>query len=250
MDEALEPESLAPLHATLDALRGRGARRRAAALRRHRHPPRRPAALCRPAHACAGRLVAAARRRPARRLEQALMDAVPGLRVTIQLLPLGMEARATPTGGRRPMKALLQRVREARVDIAGRDRRARSTRACWCCCAPSAATAMRVADRLLAKILKLRIFADDAGKMNRSVQDVGGGLLVVSQFTLAADVSGGNRPELHAGGGARRRPAALRLLRGAGARGASGGGDRRVRRRHAGAPGERRAGDDSAADVS
>ena len=50
------------------------------------------------------------------------------------------------------------------------------------------------ADRLLAKILKLRIFSDEAGKMNRSVQDVGGGLLVVSQFTLAADTSGGNRP--------------------------------------------------------
>ena len=50
------------------------------------------------------------------------------------------------------------------------------------------------ADRLLAKILKLRIFSDEAGKMNRSVQDVGGALLVVSQFTLAADTSGGNRP--------------------------------------------------------
>ncbi|WP_373288294.1 D-aminoacyl-tRNA deacylase [Polaromonas eurypsychrophila] len=49
-------------------------------------------------------------------------------------------------------------------------------------------------DKLLAKILKLRIFADDGGKMNRSVQDVAGGLLIVSQFTLAADVSGGNRP--------------------------------------------------------
>jgi len=50
------------------------------------------------------------------------------------------------------------------------------------------------AERMLAKILKLRIFADDADKMNRSLQDVGGGLLVVSQFTLAADTSSGNRP--------------------------------------------------------
>jgi len=50
------------------------------------------------------------------------------------------------------------------------------------------------ADKLLAKILKLRIFGDENGKMNRSVQDTGGGLLVVSQFTLAVDTSGGNRP--------------------------------------------------------
>ena len=50
------------------------------------------------------------------------------------------------------------------------------------------------ADRLLAKLLKLRIFNDQHGKMNRSLQDVGGGLLLVSQFTLAADTAGGNRP--------------------------------------------------------
>ena len=54
------------------------------------------------------------------------------------------------------------------------------------------------ADKLVAKLLKLRVFADDAGKMNRSVQDVAGGLLIVSQFTLAADTSGGNRPSFTA----------------------------------------------------
>jgi D-aminoacyl-tRNA deacylase len=61
------------------------------------------------------------------------------------------------------------------------------------CAEPADADAQ--ADKLVAKLLKLRIFGDDAGKMNRSVQDVpGAGLLIVSQFTLAADTSGGNRP--------------------------------------------------------
>jgi D-tyrosyl-tRNA(Tyr) deacylase len=50
------------------------------------------------------------------------------------------------------------------------------------------------ADRLAAKLAKLRIFRDEAGKMNRSLLDTGGAALVVSQFTLAADTSRGNRP--------------------------------------------------------
>jgi D-tyrosyl-tRNA(Tyr) deacylase len=52
----------------------------------------------------------------------------------------------------------------------------------------------RQADALLSKVLAYRVFADDAGKMNRSVKDVGGGLLIVSQFTLAADTNSGTRP--------------------------------------------------------
>lgn len=91
------------------------------------------------------------------------------------------------------MKALLQRVGTARVEIDGRTVGAIDAGLLVLLCAERGDTEAQ-ADRMLAKILKLRIFSDDAGKMNRSVQDVGGGLLVVSQFTLAADASAGNRP--------------------------------------------------------
>ena len=91
------------------------------------------------------------------------------------------------------MKALLQRVREARVEIGGELAGAIGPGLLVLVCAEPGDTET-VGERLLAKVLKLRIFSDEAGKMNRSVQDVGGGLLIVSQFTLAADVRGGNRP--------------------------------------------------------
>ena len=91
------------------------------------------------------------------------------------------------------MKAIVQRVANARVDISGETVGAIGTGLLVLLCAERG-DADAMADRMLAKLLKLRIFSDEAGKMNRSVQDIGGGLLVVSQFTLAADVSGGNRP--------------------------------------------------------
>ena len=91
------------------------------------------------------------------------------------------------------MIAVLQRVREARVDVAGRVTGAIGPGLLMLVCAEPGDTEAQ-ADKLLAKLLKLRIFSDAAGKMNKSLQDLGGGLLIVSQFTLAADTSGGNRP--------------------------------------------------------
>ncbi len=91
------------------------------------------------------------------------------------------------------MKAVLQRVREAHVVVNDRCVGEIGQGLLVLLCAERGDTDA-VADRLLTKLLKLRIFSDEAGKMNRSLQDVGGGLLLVSQFTLAANVSGGNRP--------------------------------------------------------
>lgn len=91
------------------------------------------------------------------------------------------------------MKAVIQRVSEASVTVEGKvTGRIGQGMLVLLCAEPGDTHA--TADRLLAKILKLRIFSDSAGKMNLSVQDIQGGLLVVSQFTLAADVWSGNRP--------------------------------------------------------
>jgi len=91
------------------------------------------------------------------------------------------------------MISILQRVREARVDVDGQTVGAIGPGLLALVCAERGDTEAE-ADKLLAKVLKLRIFSDAAGKMNQSLQDVGGGLLLVSQFTLAADTTGGNRP--------------------------------------------------------
>ena len=91
------------------------------------------------------------------------------------------------------MIAVLQRVSEASVRVDGEVIGQIDAGLLVLLCAEKGDTDA-LADKMLAKILKLRIFSDDAGKMNLSVQDVGGGLLLVSQFTLAADLAGGNRP--------------------------------------------------------
>ena len=91
------------------------------------------------------------------------------------------------------MLALVQRVAEAQVDV---DRAAVAAIGrgllVFVCAEPH--DSERVADRMVDKLLKLRIFGDAAGKMNHSVRDIEGALLIVSQFTLAADLSSGNRP--------------------------------------------------------
>ena len=91
------------------------------------------------------------------------------------------------------MIALLQRVAEARVEIVGRVvGRIGPGLLLFVCAEPEDSEA--VADKLVDKVLRMRIFADAAGKMNLDLASVGGALLVVSQFTLAADTASGNRP--------------------------------------------------------
>jgi D-aminoacyl-tRNA deacylase len=89
--------------------------------------------------------------------------------------------------------ALLQRVAEARVEIAGSVVGSIGRGLLVFVCAEPDDTEA-IADKLVDKLLRLRVFADAAGKMNLDLAAVDGGLLVVSQFTLAADISSGNRP--------------------------------------------------------
>jgi D-tyrosyl-tRNA(Tyr) deacylase len=91
------------------------------------------------------------------------------------------------------MRALIQRVSEASVTVDGEVLGEIGAGLLILICAMQGDTEAQ-ADKLAAKIAKLRIFKDDEGRMNRSVADIGGSALVVSQFTLAADTSRGNRP--------------------------------------------------------
>ena len=91
------------------------------------------------------------------------------------------------------MIALVQRVARAQVEVAGVVCGAIDVGLLVFVCGEPADGGAEV-ERLVSKLLKLRIFSDAAGKMNRSVQEVSGGLLIVSQFTLAADLRSGNRP--------------------------------------------------------
>jgi D-tyrosyl-tRNA(Tyr) deacylase len=91
------------------------------------------------------------------------------------------------------VQALLQRVSQSSVAVDGTVVSSIKRGLLVLLCAERGDTD-EVARRLIEKIVKLRVFEDEAGKMNLSVQDVSGELLIVSQFTLAADTSRGNRP--------------------------------------------------------
>lgn len=95
------------------------------------------------------------------------------------------------------MIGLVQRVRGASVRVADEVVGAIETGLLLMVCAERGdATAQ--AERLVDKVLALRIFADERGRMNLDLRQVGGGLLIVSQFTLAAELRGGNRPSFDA----------------------------------------------------
>ncbi|MBF8774391.1 D-aminoacyl-tRNA deacylase [Pseudomonas fulva] len=91
------------------------------------------------------------------------------------------------------MKGLLQRVRNARVEVQGQVIGAVEQGLLVLVAVEPDDTRER-ADKLLHKLLNYRVFSDEQGKMNLSLKDVGGGLLLVSQFTLAADTRNGMRP--------------------------------------------------------
>lgn len=91
------------------------------------------------------------------------------------------------------MRAVVQRVRRASVTIAGKSV-ARIDHGLLVFVAIAAGDGPADRDYLTSKILELRVFADEQGRMNRSVSDAGGSLLVVSQFTLMGDVRRGRRP--------------------------------------------------------
>jgi D-aminoacyl-tRNA deacylase len=91
------------------------------------------------------------------------------------------------------VRALVQRVSEASVTVDG-DEIARIGRGLLVLLGVRGDDGVEEADRLAGKLERLRVFEDDDGRMNLSVRDVGGELLVVSQFTLYGDARKGNRP--------------------------------------------------------
>ncbi|WGL15529.1 D-aminoacyl-tRNA deacylase [Microbulbifer bruguierae] len=96
------------------------------------------------------------------------------------------------------MKGLIQRVKHAKVEVSSESVGA-INHGILLLLGVEASDSEETADKLLHKVLHYRIFSDDQGKMNLNVQQAGGGLLVVSQFTLVADTAKGLRPSFSRG---------------------------------------------------
>jgi D-aminoacyl-tRNA deacylase len=91
------------------------------------------------------------------------------------------------------MRMVIQRVKEARVEVEGRVTGVIGA-GLLVLLGIAKTDSHRDADYLVDKVLSLRIFSDDSGKMNRSVREVNGGLLIVSNFTVYGDCTKGRRP--------------------------------------------------------
>ena len=92
------------------------------------------------------------------------------------------------------MRFLVQRVTEASVQVAGETISSFQGRGFLVLCGVAPTDTQAQAEKLCAKLLKLRVFEDEQGAMNRSLMDVQGSVILVSQFTLYADTASGNRP--------------------------------------------------------
>ncbi len=91
------------------------------------------------------------------------------------------------------MKFVVQRVKEAQVDVEGKTV-GKIDNGFLVLIGVTHTDTKEIADYLIKKLVNLRVFKDNNGKMNLSLNDINGSLLLVSQFTLYADCSGGNRP--------------------------------------------------------
>ena len=92
------------------------------------------------------------------------------------------------------MRFLVQRVTEASVQVAGETISSFQGAGFLVLCGIAPTDTQAQAEKLCAKLLKLRVFEDEQGAMNRSLMDVQGSVILVSQFTLSADTASGNRP--------------------------------------------------------
>lgn len=98
------------------------------------------------------------------------------------------------------MKFVIQRVKHAKVDVAG-ETVGQIEKGFLVLIGITNTDTIEIADKMIKKLVNMRIFQDENGKTNLSLQDVGGSLLLVSQFTLYADCRKGNRPSFVNAGG-------------------------------------------------